>query len=163
MGWGLITSTDVTTLTGQYSLLFDTLTHNRTRTITVFKEPIKVLNTGIKETEANYVGYEDQQYNTNINDANNYYSYTPVSGVFPAIIRYGGRQSIDFLGESKNLVDNSEGKIKIKVETDCYNYIMNGKTENIKVDDLTCNISSNPSVQDYLGLKYYNFYLSPTN
>lgn len=155
-----LTAAQITTLTGQYARLFDTFTYERTQTITIFKEPQQTIITGNVDTNPTYPGYTLDEFN-NTNTINNYVTYVPVSGVFPARIKYGGEQKAGTLGETKAAF-SAGGQIRIRVEEDCYNYILNGKTESVLIDGLTCNIKSDPSTRRYLGLKYYDFYLEPT-
>ena len=51
-------------------------------------------------------------------------------------------------------------KVKITVEADCSEYILNGKTEFVELEGLKYNVDTEASVTSFLGLKYYVFYLS---
>lgn len=156
----LLSSTQITTLTGQYARLFDTFTLEKTQTITIFKEPQQTIITGNVNTDVSYPGYNLGEFN-NTNIQNNYVTYIPISGTYPARIKYGGEQKTSILGETRASISEG-GQIRIRVEEDCYNYILNGKTEYVLIDGVACNIKSDPSVRRYLGLKYYDFYLEPT-
>ena len=57
----------------------------------------------------------------------------------------------------------NKGVIKIKVEKDARDFIKNGKTERIEVDEKSFNTISDDKIQNYIGLNYYIFYLEATD
>ena len=68
------------------------------------------------------------------------------------------------MGEAVGNLFLGQGKVKIKIEQDARDFILNGsKTEAIDIDGNTFNKYSSERVQDYLGLKYYVFYLEKTD
>ena len=59
--------------------------------------------------------------------------------------------------------NTSKGMIKIKVEKDARDYIKDGKTERVIVDNSSFNIVSDDKLQNFLGLKYYVYFLEKTD
>ena len=146
----LIPSGQIAIFTGIMGDHFETFSNNRN--ITIFKEPTKTITT-IPIND--YPGYENSSNETNI-------TYTTVSGIYPAIIRYkkpAGSTNQDL--ESVNM-RNLKGDVTIKVKQDCFNYVKNGKTEYFEFDNKQFNQISDEAVQDYLGLKFYYFGLEST-
>jgi hypothetical protein len=149
----LITGSYGYIFSGALGDLFDTFARSRTdRWITVYKEPIKTI---IIDDQNMIAGYDS-------GPSESSYQLTPVSGTFPAVIIY------EYKADNKDIVsDETESKIakntvRIKVERDACDYILNGKTEAVIVDGQTFNAVSQYKVQDYIGLKYYYFNLSQT-
>lgn len=139
----LLTSAQILRATGAANDDFDTYSRN----IVVYKEPIK---TAVANTN-NYFGYPD--------DNNIDYTYTYVSGVFPAKIMYN-RQTVKEVNSVP--VTFSNGDVIIKVRPDCKDYINNGKTENIVVDGNTFNVLTDDGVKNYLGLVFHQYTLERT-
>lgn len=147
----LITGTIVDTFTGAFGDLFDSMVRAR-RFITVFKEPQKVL---ISTQSNDFAGYENPQDLTA-------YQYIPISGVYPAHILYDYKDdALDQYNSEINMrIINKP--LRIKVEENAKDFILNGKTENILIDGQTYNDFSQYKVQNYLGLVYYYFELKQT-
>jgi len=143
----LLSDSDKTSLTGALNDHFDTFKRN----VIVFKEPKRVINSG--PFDGVLAGYEDSSIENKI-------TYIPVSGVYPAIITYEDDQDSEFLTELTSRV--AKGEVKIKVKEDCRDFILNGKTESIQVDNKSFNAVSEDKIQHYLGLKFYIFYLEQT-
>ena len=60
-------------------------------------------------------------------------------------------------------VDDIRGEDRIKVEQDCRDYIKNnGKTESIVVQGKNYNVITDDGTREYLGQKYFVFYLEAT-
>ena len=142
----LVTAADINTFTGDFQDLFDTFK----REIVVWKEPKKTFTT----IENNvYVGYGAEHIKTNV-------TYTPQSGVFQAIVSYTDKQ------KSENLEPlqfrHLAGDCRIKLETPGRDYIKNGKTERITIDDKVFNVITDDAVKYFFGMKLYVFYLSST-
>ena len=55
------------------------------------------------------------------------------------------------------------GLIRIKVKEDASNYIKAGITERIDIDGKSFNTITDDKIQNYLGLKFYIFYLEATS
>ena len=143
----LLSSEDITSFTGALGDHFDTFN----RDVVVFKEPRQIVNSG--PFDSVLAGYEGSSIENKI-------TYVPVSGVFPAMITYEDEQDSEFLTELTSRV--AKGELKIKVKEDCRDFILNGKTEYIQVDNKSFNTVSEDKVQHYLGLKFYIFYLEQT-
>ena len=143
----LLSDSDKTSLTGALNDHFDTFKRN----VIVFKEPKRVINSG--PFDGVLAGYEDSSIENKI-------TYIPVSGVYPAIVTYEDDQDSEFLTELTSRV--AKGEVKIKVKEDCRDFILNGKTESIQVDNKSFNAVSEDKIQHYLGLKFYIFYLEQT-
>ena len=147
----LLTNDEIFNITGAWKNHFDTFSHNRTRTITVHKEPLKILNGGA--TNPIY-GYDEPSVNQN-------YNYTPVYQSFPAVIMYEAKQEIRELEEIK--IPVNKGVVKIKVETPCRDYIEDGrKNERFELDGKSYNNISHQGVQNVLGLVFYIYQLENT-
>jgi hypothetical protein len=146
----LITTGDAFSLTGTLGDHFDTFK----REIVVVKEPQRV----VANTTSNnsYAGYGASSNPTE-------YTYVPVSGVFSGIVNYTNNQESE-LGEELGNITIGKGVVRIKVEQDARDYILDGsKTEVIHVDGSSFNKITDDKVQDYIGLKYYIFYLEKTD
>lgn len=146
----LLSTTEITSLTGQFNSLWDTL--SQFTQIVVNKEPIKTITNA--NTNSNLPGYSTPPNQQNV-------TYTPVSGIFPAIAMYDKpAKPGETLQEVK--VSFGKGKIRIKVKPDAAEYINNGTTENIILNSQTYNTISDDGIQNYLGLKYHYFLLERT-
>jgi hypothetical protein len=143
----LLSDDDKKSLTGALGDHFDTFKRN----IVVYKEPKKIINSG--PFDGVLAGYDDSSIENKI-------TYVPVSGVYPAIITYKDEQDSEFLTELASNV--ARGEVKIKVEKDCRDFVLNGKTEYIELDGKSFNAVSEDKVQHYLGLQYYIFFLEQT-
>lgn len=147
-----LTSTDISTITGYLRDHFDTFSLNRSRTIIVYKQPIKVIS---NSNNTFYPGYGPPSNNTNIT------SYTVVSGTYPAVINHVGPQSSQDLYELKVNIPK-DAKLRIRVERDCSDYIENGKTEKVVVNGDSYNIVGERVVNSFLGMYYYHYFLGKT-
>ncbi len=141
----LLSGSAITVLTGIFSRHFDTF--GAFQPIVVNKEPKKTTTT---TTDPTMPGYGDESNTTNI-------TYSPVSGVFPAIIVSDRNQRLDRFPETEHVLPN--GITKIKILKNARDYIKNGKTESICINDITYNTISDDGFQNYLGLIYYYFTL----
>jgi hypothetical protein len=143
----LISSSEITSLTGTFAQHFDLFSRN----ITIFKEPKKSFS---NTSQQGMAGYGNKSIPNNI-------TYTPVSGVYPAIVLDDLEQNESVFPETSQKIE--EGVTVIKVKQDARDFILNGKTESVNVDGRTFNVKTNFSVQNYLGLQYYYFGLKNTN
>jgi len=120
----LLSSTELSIITGTLSNVFDT----RARRIVVYKESLKTL---VSNPASNFVyGFGESQQA----DA---YTYTEVTGVYPAVIKYITIDKGEVEDHSEIMSRISEDRISIKVRQDCRDYINSGKTEKIICDDKT--------------------------
>ena len=143
----LIPQADISGFTGALADHFDTFK----REIIVYKEPQRVVNSG--PFDSVLAGYEDSS-STNV-------SYVPVSGVYSGLVVYEDEQDTRYVNMLNSNVN--KGVIKIKVEKDARDFIKNGKTERIEVDEKSFNTISDDKIQNYIGLNYYIFYLEATD
>lgn len=149
----LLTSSQTTAFSGAFGDLFDTLApHNR---IIIYKEPIKTLSISNPLTTPGYPNYN----NENIDDSN--VTYTAVTGIYNGIIINKKNNKFNPFSEVKSVF--FDGDIAIKVQEDAKNFIKNGKTEKIEVNNSIYHVISSEWTQNYLGLKYYYFALKVTN
>lgn len=126
------------------SNLFDTFKQN----IIIYKEP-KVLITDISKPRI--FGYNENSDISNIN-------YIPVTGVFPAIVKYKRYQKEDRFDETSNLIPL--GEVDIKVKSDANDFIQNnGATINISINDLMFKVISSQSARRYISSEYYHYIL----
>jgi hypothetical protein len=104
--------------------------------------------------------YQGRIYN-NENLSEDQVTYTPVSGVYNAIVRHKKNNKFEFLPETRAVF--FDGDIAIKVKQDARDYILQGRTENITINNRKYTVSSDEWVQNFLGLKYYYFGLKAAN
>ena len=146
----LIPEAAKTAFTSALSDHFDTFK----REIVIFKEPIKVINNVTSNNS--YAGYGESSNQVE-------FTYVPVSGAYSGIVSYYENQESE-LGENIGNLFLGQGRVKIKIEQNARDFILNGsKTEAVYIDGNTFNKYSSERVQDYLGLKYYVFYLEKTD
>lgn len=144
----LISDTEKAVLTGIFGDIFDTFQ----RSIVVYKEPIK---TAVQVNPSNFVyGFGESQ-------AEDAYTYTQVTGVFPAVIRYGNSPQ-DVTQNTDLNAYISAGEVNIKVRPDCRDFINNGLTEKIVFDDRTFTVDSEERKQMFLNSEFYIFKLKAT-
>ena len=117
-------------------------------TITVFKEPKKVIS---NESQSIYAGYGAQK---------EIITYKTVSQTFEALVNFRDRQSQDYLDEIK--IQDIRGDVRIKVEAAAKDYIKSGKTQSIVVQGKNYNIVTDDGTREFLGKKYYVFHLEAT-
>ena len=140
----LLSDTEINNITGAFGDVFDTFKKD----IVVFKEPTKT----VVDVDTSFLyGYGAPSNKTN-------YEYTQVSGIYPALVMRGT------MGEtSKEKFNYPDNKIGIKVEKDARDFIKQGKTERVIIDDTNYNVSSSDSQVDFLTKKYYIFELEKAN
>lgn len=149
----LLNSDIISVFTGAFMDHFDTFTHDRTRLITIYKEPIKTIATTNRINPI--YGYEDSSATSNV-------TYTPVTGIFPATIKYDSIQKTQELEEVKNTIN--KGEVRIKIEQNARDFIEDGrKNERFEFDGLSYNQITNDGVQNYLGLVFYIYKLQRTS
>jgi hypothetical protein len=134
---------ELATLSGIYGNVFDTFA----RTIIVYKEPKKTIVP--QNTNNGLYGFGEQQ-TTNI------YSYTPVTGVFQARVRYADESAI--------LVDSTNtyipvSPVTIRVRQDGQLFIDNGVTDKIEVDGKAYKIDGESTKNSFLALDYWTYKL----
>ena len=118
-------------------------------TITINKEPKKTVT--LSSSQNIYAGYSAPKEQV---------SYTPVSKTFSAIVNYKENQPLDYQEELKATIE--KGDVRVKVESDCREYIEKGKTLSIDIGGNPFNVVSSEGVRYFLGKTYYVFYLEAT-
>ena len=117
--------------------------------ITIFKQPKKVIT---NQSQSIYAGYGAQK---------EIITYETVSSTFDALVNFKERQDEQIVDDIK--VEDIRGEVRIKVEQDCKDYIKNnGKTESIVVQGKNYNVITDDGTREYLGQKYFVFYLEAT-
>lgn len=117
--------------------------------LVIFKEPIKTYSTD----NARVYGYGPDSNETTI-------TYTPVSGVYPAIIIFDKKQDKEIFFQTKSPL--SKGGIIVKVKEDAKNFIEEGRNESFRLNRDVYNVISDPKEQNYLGLNYFYYKLEKT-
>ena len=143
----LLTSNDISGFTGVLEDHFDTFSKN----IIIHKEPIKQID---NVAATNYAGYNESSNATN-------FTFVPVSGIYPAIVNYFNDQESEAIPELGG-ISVGKGVVRIKVKDDAKDFIKKGKTERIDIDEDSFNAITDEKVQNYLGSKYYVYYLERT-
>jgi hypothetical protein len=146
----LVTQNEQNILTGLFGNNFDTFS----RPITVWKTPIKMPIATPQQLQGSF-GFGSAPIEQE-------YSFIPVSGVFPAVIRYWSRRKI---GEVESLQDtntfNPVGSVRIQVRQDCYDFIENGATDKFSFDDKDFYFEGKAEPRPFLSSLYYEYQLMP--
>ena len=109
--------------------IFDDIFDTWSRPIVIYKEPIK--QQIAPQDPGAIFGFAAPQ-------GTELFTYTPVTGVYQALIKYQnsrGQNSDLFQSELNTYI--SDAPVSIKVKADCKDFIINGKTEYVMVDDLS--------------------------
>jgi len=151
---GFVSDSEKAGVVAVFSGSFDTWSRN----IIIFKEPLKTAIPIPPSQDNNLFGFEDQQQDP-------IYTYTLKSGIYPAIIKYMDIESN--LSMSAPLLPEPlfhvyAGHISIKVKRDCRDYLNDGPTDRIIVDNRTYLQESDERKQTYMGSEYYIFTLRKT-
>ena len=142
----LISSTEKNVLTGIFNDIFDTFK----RSITVFKEPKKV----IQEINLDGVfGYGEYSQQAN-------YEYVPVYAAFDAIIKYANDAEYKEVDEFTSNIPF--GHATIKVKENARDYIKDGKTEKITFDSKSFKLASEDANKSFLNSKFFVYRLEST-
>ena len=148
----LVTPYEQSILTGLFDEVFGTFSNQRN--IVVWKSPIKVAISANQEPQGVF-GFGNAPVEQE-------YQYIPISGVFPAVIRYLGYRHI---GETEVIQGtntfNPVGEVKIKVEPNCYQFIESGTTDKISFDNRDWYFAGKPQSNPFLGTQYYFYQLKP--
>ena len=140
----LLSSTDKASFQNSVLDLFDTFS----RDIIIHKEPLKKVTQSAPSTPV-LPGYKNTSSPTNI-------EYVPQNATHKAMISYSNSKTEN---EPQAGITIPRGKIAIKVKSTTKDYINNGKTEKIVVDDKSFKLASTDLVKDHFGLKLYVYIL----
>jgi hypothetical protein len=141
----LVSATEAAEFKRLFGDIFDTFK----RSITVHKEPMRVVGSVADKPMAGY-GEDSQEDNV---------TYVPQSKAFDAVISYGQKQD----EISSEVGTYAKGEVRIKVQADAAEYIKNGKTEKIEFDGKSFNTITSDTVQNFLGVVFYIFFLKQTS
>tara|TARA_Y100000310_G_C20493162_1_gene720249 strand:- start:31 stop:465 length:435 start_codon:yes stop_codon:yes gene_type:complete len=133
----------------EFKRLFGDIFDTFKRTITVHKEPIRVVGSVADKPMAGY-GQDSQEDNV---------TFLPQNQSFDAVISYNTKQD----EVSSEVGTYEKGEVRIKVKEDAAEYIKNGKTEKIEFDGKTFNTVTSDAVQNFLGTVFYIFFLKQTS
>lgn len=148
---GIVNNTEIANLTSDLNLVFQTF--QRPQPIVIWKEPVRVLTPeNINGGTFGFGGNDVQQQET----------FIPVSGIFPATVRYANPKHI---GQAITTQDTNMmipvGEVKIKVGVDCYNFIQSGQTDKISFDNRDWFFVGNAQACPFMGTLYYIYQLKP--
>lgn len=145
-----LSSEQITTVTGALSKLYDTYA---VTPFTVNKEPIQnIVNSNTNELP----GYSSTS--ANLTDI----TFTPVFKMFTGWAIYPKKQSDQgkFIIDAKIILQQNMTYLKCK--QDAYDYIFNGHTENILMNNIIYNVLFSVQIQNVMGLKFYYIELKET-
>tara|TARA_Y100000310_G_scaffold65243_1_gene60757 strand:- start:1086 stop:1526 length:441 start_codon:yes stop_codon:yes gene_type:complete len=143
----LVSSTEISSFTGDFQDLFDTFK----RLITVHKTPKRI----IKQINTDFLhGYGEPADQVN-------YTYSPVSQDFDCMVLYKDRQDAGEISETN--LTYFAGDVRIKVDQDTRDYIKDGKTEKIVIDGKDFQLMTEESVKYFFGIKLFVFHLQFTS
>lgn len=150
----LLSASETSGILSVFESSFDTWSRN----ITIFKEPLKTAVSPAPSTQDNPFGFEEHQ-------QDELYTYTAVSGIYPAVIRYSDIEGN--LSEKAPLLPEPlfhvyAGTINIKVRKDCRDFLNEGTTDRILVDGRTYLPESDERKQTFCNSEYYVFTLRKT-
>lgn len=150
MASNFLSDNERVTLSGQMDMVFNTLSQGRT--ITVIKEPARTMIAN--PVSSNIFGFGEHQENP-------IYTYSPISGVFSAIINYGATHTSPLNPEIN--VRIYSGPVTMKVKRDCKDYIFcDRNTKHILIDDKAFYIDGEPIRQMLLNSEYFIIPLKAT-
>ena len=145
----LVTGTTQALFTGAFGNHFDTFSAHTD--LVIFKRPIKELTLPKEDV---YAGYGSNQYSQA-------FSFTEVSGVFPAMEIVSKIENDTFGIQTKTR--NPEIETLVKVKPEAKDFIQNGGNDRFIINGKTYNDISLERVQNFFGLKYYYFNLKRTD
>jgi|WetSurMetagenome_2_1015567.scaffolds.fasta_scaffold89363_2 hypothetical protein len=156
----LITPTEQAIILSIFEASFDTWS----RSVTIYKDPLKQIATPVPTTTNNPFGFGDTQQDTVYTFVN------PVTGVFPAIIRDSDIENTKAQVAGTQLSPEIVARIiaspvSMKVRKNCRDFIEEGPTERI-VDNIrgdTYLINGSCCLQTYQGSEYYIYPLRKTS
>jgi len=139
----LLQSTEITSLVSILGDVFDTFK----RQIVINKSPKKVIS---QINESQLFGYGEAANPVN-------YTYTPQSGTYYAKVSYLEYKGDEYIQDFQSKID--QNIVRIKVQSDAKEYIENGTTESISIDDKTFNLLGDHMVKNFLGPSGYTTYV----
>lgn len=145
----LIPTGEIFRLTGAFADHFTTFATNE---LGVYKDSQqRIIQTNVEL----YPGYRETSAETNFDNA-------PVSGSFLCLATWEKSSSEKYASVTEAKIQIPTNMVRIKVEPSVRNFINNGKNQLFTVDGLSYNSIEDEKVQNYLGLKYYIYFLGKT-
>ena len=139
----LVNSGDRVVVSGIFNDIFETFK----RDIVIWKEPVKTVTT---INESYLYGYGDPANLVN-------YTNAPVSGVFPAVVKYNDEMGADYDANTASYFP--EGYARIKVLNPTKQFLESGKTERIDIDGKSFNVASEVTPKKFLSSEFYVYHL----
>lgn len=140
----LLSSTEITSLTGVYNSLFDTFKQE----ILVIKEPIRAV---VLDSSPDL-----WKYGNTSNESN--YTYTPVSGLFFGLVDVDLKPKDTFLSDIEQKAQSET--LSIQVYQDFRDYVNNGvKVQSVIVKNHNYEIMSDDIHDPFLSLDIYQYRL----
>ena len=143
----LINSGDKAVVSGIFNDIFDTFK----RDIVIWKEPVKTVTT---INESYLYGYGDMSNLVN-------YANAPVSGVFPAVVKYNDSMDTDY--NSNVNAYFPDGYVRIKVQQPTKLFLESGITERVDIDGKSFNVVSEVTPKKFLSSEFYVYNLKEVN
>ena len=137
----LLTDADKLSFKNSIIDLFDTFS----RDIVVHKEPQQIISS-VNPSTPLLPGYGHESSPDNV-------EFVTKSKTFKAMVRYNNKQEVetdDFAGTKIPM-----GMVAIKVQSDARDYINDGVTEKIVLDDKNFKLASSDAVKDHFGYALY--------
>lgn len=142
----LVSNNEKNTTNQIFESIFDTWS----RPIIIHKEPLKTQI--LPENSESIFGFGQTQ-------SSELFTFTPVTGVFPAMIKYQskfGSKGVDDLFQTELNTYISDAPVSIKVRKDCSDFILDNKTERIEVDGLSYILKvATPNPQIFWNTEYF--------
>ena len=140
----LLTSSEKTAFKAALNDLFDTFKQD----IVIYKDAQIQL---IDINQPRMFGYNERVDISNIN-------YLPITGVFPALVRFDSNQNQERMEDLGNYT--TRGQVSIKIQQDAHDFINNtGSTINIGIGDSMFKIVSSVSDRRYITPDYFIYIL----
>lgn len=149
----LVSSIEKSGVLKDFSNSFDTWS----RTIIIYKDPIKT-PTVVPQSSSALFGFGEIQQNVS-------YTTTQNTGIFQAVIRYNDIErnpAHESVISPELLARIYSGPISIKVKRDCRDFLNNGVTDSVVLDNQVFLVNSDERLQTYMGSEYYIFSLRKT-
>lgn len=143
----LISSGDKESFQNSYLDFFDTFKE----AIVIYKTPKKVFS---NPSTPGVYGYGEQ---SNVKN----YTSVPVSGVFSGIVTYSNDQTDEPLSDANERL--SDGEVMIDISGDARNFINDGVTPLIEINNSKFTLISSERRRSFLDLELYSFKLKITN
>jgi len=143
---GYVNQYEQNILSGIQNRFFNTFS----RQIVIYKQSQEIPIPNPASSQNFVFGLGNQQASTN-------YTYQQVTGVYSALVIYADDQKFEMLSDPN--LRTTPGEVKIKVQEDAMNFIENGKTEKIFLDNRYFEIVGEQKQRTLLNNKLYQYIL----